>query len=178
MGIAEEKKHIRTEMKRLRVETVESHKAESDRIVSKLMALKEWDEARTILLYSPIDGEVDCSPLLHTKGKRIVLPVVCGDELVLRTYSSTMLKNGYMGIMEPSEEAEEMLPEQIDLAIVPGVAFDKEGHRLGRGKGFYDRLLPKLKCPAIGLAFSCQMVEHIPVERHDVALDRVISPLP
>lgn len=150
--------------------------AESAAVAAKVAMSRFWKEAGTVLLYASLPYEVDTSALLGTEGKRLVLPVVEGEVLRLREYRPGHLRTGYMGISEPDGDCPEVSPSEIDLAIVPGVAFDRAGNRLGKGKGFYDRLLPCLKCPVIGLAFSWQMTGHIPSEEHDAPLSLVISP--
>lgn len=132
--------------------------------------------AGTVLLYWSMPEEVDTHTLIQkwSSSKRIVLPKVCGESLELRLYDPDRMVPGYRGILEPSEEAPIVPDEEIELAVVPGLAFDPAGHRLGRGKGYYDRLLPRLHCPKLGLAFSCQILDEIPIEPHDVALDKII----
>jgi len=106
--------------------------------------------------------------------KRIVLPVVEGDSLLLREYQPGCLAPGWKGILEPTSEAPLVSPAEIDLALVPGVAFDLSGGRLGRGRGFYDRLLPSLHCPLIGLCPASRLVPAVPMDSWDVRLDKVI----
>ena len=132
--------------------------------------------AQTVLLYWSMPEEVDTHALIRkwSERKRIVLPRVCGEELELRLYDPERMVPGYRGILEPAEDALPVPDAEIDLAIVPGLAFDRAGHRLGRGKGYYDRLLPRLHCPKLGLAFPCQVLDEVPIEAHDVALDGII----
>ena len=103
--------------------------------------------AGTVLLYWSMPEEVDTHELIRkwSASKRMVLPRVCGESLELRQYDPERMVPGYRGILEPSGEAVLVPDDQIELAIVPGLAFDLEGHRLGRGKGYYDRLLPRLR---------------------------------
>ena len=68
-----------------------------------------------------------------------------------------------------------MTSADIDLAVIPGMAFDRDGHRLGRGKGFYDKLLPGIKCRKIGLCFSFQLADSVPIEPHDIVMDMVLT---
>ena len=82
---------------------------------------------------------------------------------------------GYAGIMEPPVSAPDIEPSEIDFAIIPGVAFDPMCHRLGRGRGFYDRLLTGLQCPLAGVAYSWQMVEAVPTDPWDIRLDLVVT---
>ena len=133
---------------------------------------------QVILLYHSLPDEVDTHDLirtLHSMGKMVLLPTVVGDELELHEYLdenafSTSLSFGIQESTGPLFTGY----AKIDLAIIPGMAFTPQGDRLGRGKGYYDRLLPHLTCPLIGLAFPFQMVDSIPTEDHDVKMDEVI----
>ena len=107
--------------------------------------------------------------------KRIILPVVVGDELELRLYTGPQdLTISSYGIAEPTGE---LFTEyhSIDLAIIPGMAFDRFGHRLGRGKGYYDKLLPHISCLKVGICFSFQIVEEVPTDALDISMDVIIS---
>lgn len=136
----------------------------------------EWNEAKTILLYCNLPDEVQTKGLIRraiSSGKKIVLPVVSNQDLELRAYQGEgTLQEGAYHILEPQGEE---YKGSVDLAVVPGMAFDKDGHRLGRGKGFYDRLFHRISCPKIGLCFHFQVLENIPVEPHDIRMDSVIS---
>lgn len=173
---AQRKQALRKQMEVLRSSTTQSQAAESEAIAKAIMQLPQWQDAKTVLLYNSINAEVDTSLLLSAQGKRILLPVVEGDSLVLREYRKDSLVPGYKGIMEPSSDCPSADPAMVDLALVPGVAFDRRYHRLGRGKGFYDRLLPLLSCPVIGMGFSWQVVDSVPVESHDILLSGVVTP--
>lgn len=139
--------------------------------------LPEFLCAGTVLLYMSIDGEVPTEGFIGKwrKSKRIVIPKVVGNDLQLYEYDPGKLTEGYRGIAEPAEDAVQVGCPEVDLVIVPGVAFTRSGIRLGRGKGFYDRLLPQLACPRIGICFSYRILPHIPSDPWDVPLDKVIS---
>ena len=132
-----------------------------------------------ILAYWPLMDEVDIRPLIDRlvdEGRTVLLPKVTGDETMeLRRYTSRSdLKEGAFRIMEPVGEPFAHY-EQITLALVPGVAFDAAGHRLGRGRGYYDRFLTG--CPSIykiGVCFPFQRVAEVPAEAHDVCMDEII----
>jgi 5-formyltetrahydrofolate cyclo-ligase len=133
--------------------------------------------AHTLLLYYSLPDEVDTHAFVercHSQlGKRVLLPVVVGDDLELRVYEGRdSLREGAFHILEPTGPVFHAYQE-IDLALVPGVSFDREGHRLGRGRGYYDRLLPRLACPTIGICFGFQMSPSIPVEPHDQVMQEV-----
>ena len=108
--------------------------------------------------------------------KQILLPVVIGNELELRRYTGPQdLKKGAYGIEEPVGEPFTDYAS-VDLAIIPGVAFDAHGNRLGRGKGYYDRLLPRLPHTyKIGICFPFQLLEEVPTEALDVRMDEVLK---
>lgn len=134
-------------------------------------------EAKVILCYYALPDEVSTRQLIDdlvTEGKTVLLPKVIDDkQMELRIYTGAHdLKEGAFHIMEPVGERFTDFAH-IDVALVPGVAFDAEGHRLGRGKGYYDRILPLLK-HKIGVCFDFQKVEGVPVEAYDIPVDEVI----
>lgn len=151
----------------------------SEKICDKVLASADWQKASTLLLYYPLPDEVDVRPLVweaYEEGKRVLLPVCKGEELELRLYEGeSSLKEGAYGIMEPTGP---LFPEgrytEVQLAIIPGMAFDREGHRLGRGKGYYDRLLPKLaKARLKGVCWPFQLLDEVPSEPHDIRVQEV-----
>ncbi|MBW3621444.1 MAG: 5-formyltetrahydrofolate cyclo-ligase [Actinobacteria bacterium] len=147
---------------------------------ARLLALPELRGAETVLLYAPLQEEADPAtatlPLLRQRGIRTLLPRVRGDELELVAVTElTGLALGYRGIREPAGPPID--PEMVDLAVVPGVAFDVLGGRLGHGGGHYDRLLQLLsdECVRVGFCFSCQVVPFVPCEPHDEPVDLVVT---
>lgn len=134
---------------------------------------------KVILLYSALPDEVPTQVLMDelvAQGKTVVLPRVVSDtDMELRRYTGLQdLQAGAYGILEPTGELFADY-DAIDVALIPGMAFDAEGHRLGRGKGYYDRFLacvPHLY--KIGLCFSWQIVDDVPSDEHDVVMDEVI----
>jgi len=155
--------------------------AMSEDICSKVLALASWQEAGTLLLYYPLSDEVDVRLLIKEafeSGKRVLLPVVKGEELELHLYEGEdSLREGAFGILEPTGPLFALENyDKIQLAFVPGMAFDRMGHRLGRGKGYYDRLLPKLtKAQLTGICFPFQLLDEVPAELHDISVGDVIS---
>ena len=150
------------------------------RLVSRLSSLtSDLSPLTTVLAYWPLPDEVDIRPLIDqlvAEGKTVVLPKVTGDETMeLRRYASRAdLEEGAFHIMEPVGDAFEAY-DQIGFALVPGMAFDAACHRLGRGKGYYDRFLsahPDIY--KIGVCFPFQRVAEVPSEAHDVIMDEVI----
>lgn len=110
-----------------------------------------------------------------SKKKDIILPVVVGEELELRLYTGPQdLAIGAYGIAEPTGEVFTDY-KSIDLAVIPGVAFDMAGHRLGRGKGYYDKLLPRISAFKIGICFPFQLIEEVPAESFDICMNTIIT---
>lgn len=148
----------------------------SESVMDRVESLPEFREADTVLLYHAMEDEVQTAFFIDRwyGRKRIVLPLVSGDDLLLKEYDPSKLRPGYRGIPEPDPECTDVDPSEIGFAVIPGVAFDRDFNRMGRGKGFYDRLLPRLSCPKYGVAFPCQIVGSVPVEPFDKKLDGVV----
>ncbi len=138
-----------------------------------------WQKAETILLFASLPDEIDTSRLIEdavSAEKRIILPVVRDSDLELFVYHPGQIAPGAFGIMEPTSNASPLSDfSAIDLAIVPGIAFTRKGDRLGRGKGFYDRLLPLLPCPCYGLGYTLQILHSLPTDPWDVSLDGIFA---
>lgn len=155
-------------------------------LIAAFPGLPGWAEAGTVLLYvSAFAEEIRTARLLsmaYEAGKRVVLPRVDRSENRLRLHVvkdvESELEPGVLGILEPPSSLPEIAANAIDWALVPGVAFDERGYRLGRGAGHYDRLLPGMRpdAPCWALCLACQLVSALPVEPHDVALDGVRAP--
>ena len=137
-------------------------------IAERVFASPEYLSARSIFLYRSLPTEADTSLILGaalSEGKEVYLPRIEGEEMALVRYEhgTKCIRNEY-GIEEPEGEPAEVLP---DLALIPLVAFDRDKHRLGRGKGYYDRFLARFSGQVIALAYSCQEVAALPVEPFD-----------
>jgi 5-formyltetrahydrofolate cyclo-ligase len=184
MTNSHEKWILRSRMKQLRSELpINCYRQWSMTIMDSCVMLREWNNATTVHIYvSVLNNEVDTTGLIFTlfdKGKRVVVPR-CADEphrlLNIRINSFEEMHVGKFGLMEPQYKQDSEVPAQeLDLIIVPVLAFDKEGGRLGFGGGYYDNLLRECSCPKIGLAYSFQEVEKVPVEPHDEKLDSIIT---
>lgn len=151
----------------------------SENIIQQLVLDPLWVKAQVVLLYYSLADEVYTHELVqkYSSQKQIILPVVVGDYLELRKYTSLKdLNKGAYGIWEPCGELYDDY-KQIDLVVVPGMAFDKFGNRLGRGKGYYDKLLPNISAPTIGLCFGFQYLDDkvIPTESTDIPMSKVIT---
>lgn len=141
---------------------------------------KDFSPYGVILLYKALPDEVPTQTLIDklvAQGKTVLLPRVVSDsEMEIRRYTGREdLEKSLYGIMEPTGELFTDY-DTIDAAIIPGMAFDADGHRLGRGKGYYDRFLARVpSLYKIGLCFSWQMVEHVPYNEHDIVMDEIIQ---
>ncbi|NPV92561.1 MAG: 5-formyltetrahydrofolate cyclo-ligase [Firmicutes bacterium] len=155
-------------------------------MVERLRQRDELNRARTLLAYSPFRNEVDISGLLRDwpgEGRTLLLPVTDWGQRVIRPVQVRQypedLAAGRFGIMEPITEDPnpEWSLEDIDLVLVPGVAFDRDGYRLGYGQGFYDRLLSRApgRVSIIGLAYSFQMVDTVYPQPHDFRLPVIVT---
>lgn len=163
------------ELKRNR--SKEDNEACSLQIFRQIELMPEFIEAKTVLAYWSMNDEVYTHSFIFKwfRRKRILLPVVRGDDLELGHFTGMEdLKKGHsFGIMEPFN-APIVSVGEVDLAIVPGVAFDISGNRLGRGKGYYDKLLLNRKMYKIGVCFSFQLLQQVITEKYDIKMDRVI----
>ena len=175
----EKKKLLRKEMAATKAIYRESGllKKLSAEVLQRLEACPIFRAAKVVMLYYALPDEVDTHDFVErwAREKQIILPVVVGDDLELRSYHGRHeLAVGAYGIEEPTGPAftDE---ERIECIVVPGVAFDRHGNRLGRGKGYYDRLLPRLpQAHKIGLCFPFQLVDEVPAEPFDIQMDEVI----
>lgn len=144
-----------------------------------LLQFDLYKKAKTILLYNALLDEVNTNQLLNDAEdqlqKTVLLPTVVGNELKLKYFNGfESLHEGPFHILEPEGPVFQEL-QSIDLAIVPAMAYDSSGNRLGRGRGYYDRLLPQLNCPLIGLCFDFQIIDTVPTESHDIPVDYIAT---
>lgn len=137
-----------------------------------------FQKASCIALYHAIPGEVETASFIadwHMQ-KKILLPVVNGNDLQFSHYTGEeCLQAGTFGILEPCGEIIPGIEKEIDLMIVPGVAFDRQLNRLGRGKGYYDRILSTVNAFKIGLCFHFQLFPEIPTEVFDERMDCIVT---
>ena len=171
------KKALRAEIKeRIAKLSPDEKKNLSEATLLKIEQLPEFKNAKNILLFHSLPDEVTTHDFLDkwSGHKCLLLPVVNGDKLELKHYEGKeSLKTGSFGIQEPQGKLFTEL-DKIDMVLLPGVAFDRDRNRLGRGKGYYDRLLPKLSGIKIGVCFPCQLVDHVPCREWDVKVNMVV----
>ena len=158
----------------------------SRRIVARFMSLPEYAAAHTVMFYVDVRAEVrtrnDLAAALAS-GKKIVVPYCVDGELELfHLEQLDELETGMYKILEPRTELRSVASKRVeikdlDLIMVPGVAFDRRGARTGHGKGYYDKLLQHARpdTPLVALAFDCQVFDEIPTEEHDIFMDKVIT---
>ena len=148
---------------------------EEELVTAAIQATPEWRSARSVLLYRSVAPEFSTVGLANAAwrdGKPTLFPVTTPEGLVLRAASGwTEFRPGWGGIPEPTGPV--AAASEVQLAIVPGVAFTVAGERLGRGGGHYDRFLAGLRCPVWALAFDAQVVPALPLEAHDLRVGRV-----
>lgn len=188
MSVIAEKdaRNYKKELRRIFLKTRSELAAEdiiekSAKIMSRLFSLSEFRGAKTIMFYVDAGNEVktrDGITKALSEGKRVVVPKVKKGYglLAIEIKSLDELSPGTFGILEPAGE-KGISPEEIDLVVVPGVAFDKKGNRMGYGAGYYDSFLPKLRpeVKKVAVAFEIQVTDSLPAEEHDVKMDLIIT---
>ena len=182
--VKSEKEKLRTLMVNRRNLLSPAEAEEKSRIIEKiLMDQKEFSDAEKIFIYFSVRNEANTLDIIEkslSMGKIVALPVVRnGNEMdFFRIESLSSLKKNSMGIPEPPEESEMVLPDSNTLVIVPGTVFDRHKNRIGMGKGFYDRYFSKysdIDLRKTGICYDFQIVDQLPCEIHDVPLDKIIS---
>jgi 5-formyltetrahydrofolate cyclo-ligase len=168
------KAELRRRMRMVR-DLVDDHTLRSVQLWALLADLPEYRAARTVMAFVGMKGEPDTDPLvarLAAEGRRLLLPRVEGDRIVAVDADGPMVTSRF-GVREPQGPAvDESL---IDLVVVPGLAFTPAGARLGYGGGFYDRFLPLVSAPHVGVCFAEQVLDDLPVEPHDIRVQHVVS---
>jgi 5-formyltetrahydrofolate cyclo-ligase len=181
--VSTEKASLRRRIKELRRQcSAEARASASAQLCQQLRGQPVWQGARQVLLFSPLPEEPDIRPLLQEAlrdGKTVVLPrfeALGGKYVGCRIASLSELEPGHFGILEPRANCSLFALNGLDFLLVPGVAFDVSGHRLGRGKGYFDRLLAGAWGHKCGVAFDWQVVPRVPAGPHDVCMDSLLTP--
>lgn len=156
----------------------------SHEISQRLLLMPEYQKAKTVLFYLSFNNEVDTQGIINNawqQRKKVLVPIcqTATKNLLLSEFRSfSELTSGTWNIPEPKKEyVRPFPPSQVDLAIIPGLAFDLQGNRLGYGAGYYDRFLPTLpsSCPKIALSYDLTMLEFLPTEEHDIPMDYIVT---
>ena len=179
MSIRQEKQALRKKVKQLKEAYPLAQKKElSKMICQRIEENKVFQQAKTVMAYWSMDDEVFTHDFVQkwAQHKTIILPVVDGDVLELKKFTGieAMVSGDRFGIPEPKGELFKDA-NAIDLIIVPGIAFDVNGNRMGRGKAYYDKLLRSTKAYKMGVCFSFQIFNEVPFDELDVKMDLVIS---
>ena len=184
MNSKDEKILLRQRMKKLRSEIpINIYRKHSHSIMKSCINLEEWQYAHNVHIYiSVLNNEVDTLGLIYEMfdhGKKVVVPK-CNCELHriinIHIKSFEELSPSKYGLMEPEYNHEnEVMPDKLDLVITPILAYDRIGGRLGFGGGYYDDLFNACTCPKVGIGYSFQEVDRVPMEPHDRKLDIIIT---
>jgi 5-formyltetrahydrofolate cyclo-ligase len=182
-GVAEQKQALRRLIReREQKVSPEQKAAASARLCDRLRLEPVWQESRRILSFLPMAGEPDVRPLLEealATKETVALPrynAQRGDYDICLLTGLASLEPGHFGILEPGAGCPVLRREWLDFVLVPGLAYDMMGRRLGRGKGYFDRLLAGVQGHKCGVAFDWQVVEEVPVEGHDVGVHSLLTP--
>ena len=181
---SEQKGEIRKEVRqRIQQLSSDDRKKLSETAAKNLLGRPEWRTAKTVLAYLPLIDELDLLPALEQAaeaGKTVALPRFVPDQgkYCAATVDAPFknLVTGNFGVLEPPLGAVCIPLNRLDFVLVPGVAFDLNGYRLGRGKGFYDRLLAEVTGVKCGVAMDEQIVRSLPVESHDIPMNFILTP--
>ena len=179
MSVIDEKNNLRKIVKKFKQElSSEDKRVKSSDIFREVEQLDEFIKADTILVYWSMADEVITHDFINKwwQEKTMLLPTIDGENLIIKEYlgENYMIPDEYFGILEPKGDAF-LEMDKIDLIIVPGVAFDMHNNRMGRGRGYYDKLLRLTSAIKIGVCFNFQHFESIPVDEHDIPMNSVIS---
>lgn len=179
MSIREKKQDLRKEISQLKRSYSEKElNSFSFDALNRLEQTNDFIQAKCIALYHAIPGEVQTAAFIEKwyQKKIILLPVIDGNDLRLLPYlGKDQVKAGQFGILEPDCKTEIYQENEVELIIVPGIAFDRNLNRMGRGKGYYDRLLSTLSARKAGLCFHFQLIAEIPTEAFDRKMDFIVT---
>lgn len=184
MPITRAKAALRVKMREILASLTPAQRAEgSSEVCRRVIELDAWKRATRVMLFVPMQREINIWPIALqglTAGKQVYLPgyLAAEDRYVPREIRrpETDLVPGHRGIPEPLETLPTTPVVTLDFLVIPGLAFDLEGWRLGRGKGYYDRLLVQTRGTTCGVGFDQQIVPNVPVEPHDMKLNLVLTP--
>lgn len=183
MSVKELKKELRAEFKRLRLDMSADERLKADKSISeRVLSLPEYKNADAVFAFVSKDIEVNTEDIINTAlsdGKRVAVPLCHLEDTSMDFYyidSYDELKRGCFGILEPDAgKCEKAVPDDIPLMLVPGLAFDKKGYRVGFGKGFYDRFISDYRGLKVGICYSGCVVNTLPADCFDRPVNIVIT---
>jgi 5-formyltetrahydrofolate cyclo-ligase len=184
MNAREAKAALRQEIRsRIKELTPSTRATASTTARDLLVSQPTWRNAASVLFYAPLPDEIDLWPLVATaltQGKLVALPRFSTETNLYEPrqiqHLDSDLQVGRFAIREPTQTCPRIAINRLDLVLVPGVAFDSHGYRLGRGKGFYDQILATVRGTRCGVAFDEQVVRDLPVEPHDIFVNCILTP--
>jgi 5-formyltetrahydrofolate cyclo-ligase len=173
------KQELRKRCLAKRAQTSPEFRQKASRLIGqRLFRLTSWRNRKVIMCFLTIDGEVETAAIVEEawrEGKTVIVPKVEGKKLLCsRLTSWSQLAPGTFGVPEPVEPIQ-VDPKELELVLVPAVAFDRVGRRLGYGAGFFDRLLKKTQALRVGLAYDFQILEDLPEEANDCRVEEIIT---
>ena len=173
-----DKPSLRRMVSQLKAQMTDDEKQrQADAVFAQIEHIHQFLDAEDVAAYWSLNDEIDTQRFIEKwcKRKRIWLPVVVGNDLVFKQYTSIEnMRKGAFGILEPTG-SQLTDTNKLGVIIVPGVAFDTHNNRMGRGRGFYDRALQQTNAFKIGVAFSCQVFSQIPTISTDIPMDLVVT---
>lgn len=172
-----DKKQLRKSIKaQVALMSEETKLQQSNNVFQHIEKSAVFAHSKRIMIFASLPDEIPTQHVIErwSKCKELYLPRVKGDDIEVVRYSQSKIATGSFNIMEPTSD-DILSPNLLDLIIVPGVAFDRDGNRCGRGKGFYDRFLDKTHAITIAVCFDCQLVKQLPTEPHDIPAQYIVT---
>ena len=180
----DEKKELRNKMKKIRNLISKENKQIYDEIIfNKLIIDSDFKNANNYFIFVNFGSEIDTKKIINyllERNKNVFVPKVVGKDMKLfKINGFNDLEEGCMGILEPKDECVEFVDEKLNFILMPGLAFDKSGGRIGYGGGYYDKFLKQLsyykKIPKVAIAYNFQVIDYIPMNDYDVKVDKIIT---
>jgi 5-formyltetrahydrofolate cyclo-ligase len=172
------RKQIKTRLERL---SEKEHVEYASDIANQLFSLREWKQAKVIGITISIPPEIPTPPIIQRawrEGKKVAVPKCDPADKTMKFKQITsfnQLESVYSGLLEPIAQTKKVDAAELDLVIVPGLGFTKEGYRIGFGGGYYDRFLSQYKGNTVALAYDCQLVDELPIDMHDIPVQQVVT---
>ena len=161
--------------------TAQEQARDAEAVCVRILALPAYRDARVVMAYAAARGEIALDAVMAdalAQGKALALPLCVGpgEMQARRVTAIEQLHPGRYGIMAPADSCPPVVPEDIGLVLVPGVAFDARGGRLGQGGGYYDRFLPQTRALRVGICPETALLESVPMRAHDMRMNAIVTP--